>query len=65
MNIITFPDFYPQPPITPPELTPFLSPSLLRKEGEYPWFRGFYTPLFAKQRGGRGIAVNLRVSKIM
>ena len=36
------------------ELTPFFSPSLLRKEGEGPEEQSIITPLFAEQRGGRG-----------
>ena len=36
------------------ELTPFFSPSLLRKEGEDSEEQSIVTPLFAKQRGGRG-----------
>jgi len=36
------------------ELTPFFSPSLLRKEGEGPEEQSIVTPLFAEQRGGRG-----------
>ena len=36
----------------PHELTPFFSPSLLRKEGECVQGFWFLHPLFAKQRGG-------------
>ena len=38
------------------ELTPFFSPSLLRKEGEGPEEQSIVTPLFAEQRGGRGVS---------